>query len=738
MRSERSRGTALWIISIAVVVVSGASRPTDGRESPGVEDNSHAVSECLERLRAAVDQAYADVGITAEDVKLLYETQAPPQKLMGSWKAYQKSWPAIVKAREAAAMELAALGPGAVPALLRVADKSDERRGGDILVSALVKMGKPAVPVLIDGLSDEDALVRARAAVSLGQIRDIRSTEPLIRALEDPDRRVLSAAVRSLGLLKDRRAVGPLLDHWNRDLVRRSDLAWALGQIGDRRATTPIMAALEECIAQAQKTDNWDMNSWDMRVYAGALGQIGDLRAVPLLKKMLHAGPQMTKASTRQYHVAETAAMALRSLGLKVTGDMEKGEYRVVETALQVEAQKPQTAEVLDSDDFESESVPLRKDYAAAVNTPQPIELWKAKQYGCGGNPRTEQKLRTDTKKQYPVLLTWPLIRGASKYVVQTRGIRGSRPSASFESATNNLQLRKSDIGHGRYQWTVSAYDSRGRFMGDIETIDPAEVFAIGDPEPVRANGTKVLIDLNHSAGHVRGWGYYNHAQYMTKELLENAGFEVEVNERDLLTPETLKDVDLLICNYYWTGWPGFRSYLKSEISAVRDFVDGGGSLLLVGCDRSDGGNDMSAAGNELAAGFGLKFSLDEITGQDGTALPDTDQDIISFRKPVQVQLPVAVQGKTAITLLRFGGVSIAKADRFGDGKVIVAGTGMSFLDCYLGDFQRAQPLHVIMFYDMIRYLTGVDWRRSCKQEFVDKVLFRRSQDTGLYRVKAN
>lgn len=373
----------------------------------------------------------------------------------------------------------------------------------------------------------------------------------------------------------------------------------------------------------------------------------------------------------------------------------------------------------------EPEGVQQQRDYEAARNVPQPIELWKVKKFGCGGNPRTMKKLQTDTKRQYPIVLTWPLIQNASKYVVQVKGVRGCRPTTSFESVTNSLRLEKPDITPGRYQWAVSVYDQHGKFMGDIEPIEPVEIFAIADPEPVEANGKKVMIDLNHSAGHMRGWGFYNHAQYMTRELLENAGFEVEVNERDLLTIERLKSFDLLICHYYWAGWPGFRPYLQSELPAVRQFVEKGGSLLVVGCDRKDDGGKMCEAGNQLVKEFGLLFELGGIAEEHGRTEVGSDQNVISFGKAIQVQLPVGVQGQNADVLLNFEGVPIVRAKQIGNGKVIVAGAGMSFLDCYLGDFEHREPLHLIMFYDFIRYLTDIDWKKNCKQEFVGAILSR-------------
>lgn len=362
--------------------------------------------------------------------------------------------------------------------------------------------------------------------------------------------------------------------------------------------------------------------------------------------------------------------------------------------------------------------------YQKATEVPQPVERWKVKKYGYGGNPRTWQTLQTDAKGQCPILLTWPLRKEASKYVVQLKGVRGSRPAMIFESVANSLCLEESDIAPGRYQWFVSVYDKQGKFMGDIETTDSVEIFSIEDPQPVAANGKRVMIDLNHSAGHMRGWGYYNHTQYMTKELLENAGFEVEVNKRDLLTAARLRGVDLLICHYYWTGWPGFRPYLKSELSAVRKFIKKGGSLLVVGCDRKDGSN-MSKAGNQMVEEFGLMFELGEISKQNGLAELESDQNIISFGKPVPVQLSVSVRGQDAITLLQLDGLPIVKAKQFGRGKVIVAGVGMSFLDCYLGDFEHREPLHLIMFYDFIRYLTDIDWKKNCKQDFIETILSR-------------
>jgi HEAT repeat protein len=298
------------------------------------------VEEILNRLYTAMEKAYAEVGLSKRDIQGFLSRQQPPQKAMGKWKSYQETWPAIVKARNAAIAEMLSLGPSAVTVLLEAKDKSDERRGEDIFVSVITRIGKTAVPALIDGLSHVDVVARARAATSLGSMRDKRAVEPLIRSLSDPDTQVVRAAIRSLGLLKDSAATEPLLELWHKGrVVSGTSIASALGQIGDKRAAEPIIAALEGCVSKAQQTGNWDTNSWAMREYAYALGQIGDPQAIGLLKKMLDAPHQRTKSPTPIYLVADAAAWALRKLDLEVTGDREKGGYKLVETAFNIEVE---------------------------------------------------------------------------------------------------------------------------------------------------------------------------------------------------------------------------------------------------------------------------------------------------------------------------------------------------------------------------------------------------------------
>ncbi len=371
------------------------------------------------------------------------------------------------------------------------------------------------------------------------------------------------------------------------------------------------------------------------------------------------------------------------------------------------------------------------RNYETAKTAPQPLDLWKVRKYGCGGDWRTANALEKDRKREYPILLTWPVIQGAAKYAVQMKGFRGSHPALTLETTNNSLRLQKEDVPPGRYEWYVSVYDEDETHMGDIETIDPAKLFAVADPDPVPANGKKALIDLYHSANKMKGWGMYGHQQYMSGELLEKAGFGVVVNDSGRLTPQMLEPVDLVICNYYWVGWPsrggyGFRPFSADEIAAIRDFVQKGGSLLVVGCDRKDvpgKSGKMCEATNPLLAQFGLAFDFDRTPKRVGNAQAVEGQDIITFAKPVYTQLPVAVRGDDAVTVLQVDGIPTVKARQFGQGKLMAAGVGMSFLDGRLADFERQAPLHLVMFYDFVRYLTDVDWRLYCDQLFVESVL---------------
>jgi len=274
----------------------------------------------------AVERAYQEEGLTRDDVNAVLAVQAAPQKL---WEPYQAARPAVLKARAAALEEMAALGANAVPLLLKAKDESvGGAAHGDIFAKALEKIGKPAVPALLDALPNADSAVRSRAVHALARLKDPRAVAPVLRLLEEPDQRMAGIAVWALSLLKDERAVEPLLRVWNKGLLR-AEVAAALGFQQDRRAVRPIMGALESCLAEAQRTADWNRQDSLMIACAHALGQLRDPEAIALLKVALQAGPQRTKAG-QSYLVAYAAAGALHSFGFLTEEDRAKGGYHIV------------------------------------------------------------------------------------------------------------------------------------------------------------------------------------------------------------------------------------------------------------------------------------------------------------------------------------------------------------------------------------------------------------------------
>ena len=145
----------------------------------------------------------------------------------------------------------------------------------------LPNLGKDAVPTLIRTLSDGDARVRAGVARALGKMKDPRATEAMLGALKDGDADVRREAARGLGEIKDPRSLDGLLAALTdpREGVRRN-AARALGPLGDSRAVD----ALIRCLRQPPYADK-AMDGPPAAEYAAkSLALLRDPRAVePLL-----------------------------------------------------------------------------------------------------------------------------------------------------------------------------------------------------------------------------------------------------------------------------------------------------------------------------------------------------------------------------------------------------------------------------------------------------------------------
>lgn len=83
----------------------------------------------------------------------------------------------------------------------KVANKAEEK---------LAKIGKPAVPALLQALTGEATRARSHAADALGEIKDLRAVEPLIWALGVSAPATRKRAAGALGKIGDAKAVEPL------------------------------------------------------------------------------------------------------------------------------------------------------------------------------------------------------------------------------------------------------------------------------------------------------------------------------------------------------------------------------------------------------------------------------------------------------------------------------------------------------------------------------------------------
>ena len=96
--------------------------------------------------------------------------------------------------------------------LSELRDYNKDRRRTAVMKLGLAG-GDEAVKALIMALqnSNEDLIVRGRAALMLGRLGDTRAVQPLINALDAPGMQTPLHAAQSLGRLGDDRAIEPLL-----------------------------------------------------------------------------------------------------------------------------------------------------------------------------------------------------------------------------------------------------------------------------------------------------------------------------------------------------------------------------------------------------------------------------------------------------------------------------------------------------------------------------------------------
>ena len=172
----------------------------------------------------------------------------------------------------------------------------------------LIKIGKPAMPCLIEALQNRDWYVRANVVETLGKMKDNRVLDLLISTLNDENLKVKLAAAKALGEIGDIRALEPLMaaftiDNYDFQLF----ISRGLEKIG-KPAVMPLISALK------------DKNSSTRRLASKSLGRIGDEQAIdPLVTVLMsdnHPGAR-SNAATALGELGNVKALEPLLLALK-------------------------------------------------------------------------------------------------------------------------------------------------------------------------------------------------------------------------------------------------------------------------------------------------------------------------------------------------------------------------------------------------------------------------------------
>lgn len=122
----------------------------------------------------------------------------------------------------------------------------DENAGArNSAIEALVRLGKKATSLLIEGFHTPNRDVRKFIIDVIGEVKDRRALPLLLRALKDEDDNVRASAVEHLGQMGDLSVVDALIEILEGgDLWTAFPAADALGRIGDKKAIPHLLHAL--------------------------------------------------------------------------------------------------------------------------------------------------------------------------------------------------------------------------------------------------------------------------------------------------------------------------------------------------------------------------------------------------------------------------------------------------------------------------------------------------------------
>lgn len=191
----------------------------------------------------------------------------------------------------------------------------------------------------------------------------------------------------------------------------------------------------------------------------------------------------------------------------------------------------------------------------------------------------------------------------------------------------------------------------------------------------VSQTGYNILFDEAHtdqgSASFIPG-----NASYLAW-ILEEYGYETEMNFNQALDSGILTGMDALILYFPMVA------LTTAEVTAVHNFVAGGGDLLLVGVENSQVWHYSSTNLNAISETYGITFNMDRWLG---TATDMTTHHLTHDVSSIHSNIDYKFSGCTlslespATVVVEFNGNPIAAVSETGNGKVAAVGALAPFI----------------------------------------------------------
>ena len=190
----------------------------------------------------------------------------------------------------------------------------------------LIKIGKPAIPALIEALNHDSKKVRSGATYVLGEIKAKSAVPALIKLLNDKNLSVCEDAIRALGKIRDERMVPALIRISKRKKIDVTIVGEELRNIG-RKAVPELIKALKH------------KNDTTRTIVASVLMRIKDRRAVPALIDALEDKDwqvRLNAVSALEAIISDWEIKELDKLSLKLKSwklDENADNYTKIKTA---------------------------------------------------------------------------------------------------------------------------------------------------------------------------------------------------------------------------------------------------------------------------------------------------------------------------------------------------------------------------------------------------------------------